>query len=67
MIMVKPALLKTVSLLIPHDPSVFLQDVFGFTEPIAHLILGTVIGIYAPIALYKICQRSRLRYIFRLA
>ncbi|MFP5268671.1 acyltransferase family protein [Coleofasciculus sp.] len=46
---------------------IFLQYVLGFIEPIAHLILGTVIGIYAPIALYKICQGSRLRYIFRLA
>lgn len=45
---------------------IFLQYVFGFTNPIAHLILGTAIGIYAPIALYRICQPSRLRYMFRL-
>lgn len=46
---------------------ILLQHFFGVTEPIAHLILGTSIGIYAPIALYRICQRSWLRYIFRLA
>ena len=45
---------------------IFLHYFFGFTEPITHLILGTVIGIYAPIALYRICQRNRLQYMFRL-
>jgi len=45
---------------------ILLQYVFGFTNPIAHLIIGTAIGIYVPIALYRICQRSWLRYMFRL-
>ena len=43
-----------------------LQHVFGFTEPMTHLILGTGVGIYAPIALETICQRIKFRYMFTL-
>lgn len=43
-----------------------LYKVFGFSEPLTHLILGTAIGIYAPIALEMLCQKIRFRYMFTL-
>lgn len=45
---------------------ILLQKVLGITEPIAHLFLGTMVGIYVPIAFYIICQRIGFRYMFRL-
>ncbi|HBW87521.1 MAG TPA: acyltransferase, partial [Cyanobacteria bacterium UBA11149] len=45
---------------------ILLQKVLGITEPIAHLFLGTMVGIYLPIALNIICQRIGFRYMFRL-
>jgi hypothetical protein len=43
-----------------------LQRLFGFTEPFLHLMLGTAIGIYAPIAFEQICRRIRFPYMFTL-
>ncbi|NES80202.1 MAG: acyltransferase [Moorea sp. SIO2B7] len=43
---------------------IVLQKFFGFVEPITHVVLGTAIGIYAPILLVMICQRIGFRYMF---
>ena len=45
---------------------IVLQKVCGFKEPIAHLVVGTAVGIYAPIALKTICHRIGFRYMFTL-
>lgn len=46
---------------------IVLQKLFGFVEPVPHLILGTIIGIYAPIGLALICHRIGFRYLFTFA
>ena len=43
-----------------------LQKIFGFTEPVMHFVLGTAIGIYAPIALSLICSKLKFQYMFTL-
>lgn len=45
---------------------IFLQKALGFTEPITHVVLGIIIGIYAPIALSNISQKLSLKYLFTL-
>ncbi len=45
---------------------IVLQKVLGFTEPVMHLLLGTAIGIYAPIALWAICAKLGFQYMFTL-
>jgi fucose 4-O-acetylase-like acetyltransferase len=45
---------------------IVLQKIFNFTEPITHILLGTIIGIYAPIALDTICRRVGFKYMFTL-
>lgn len=45
---------------------IVLQKAFRLQEPIAHLILATAIGIYAPIALEAICQKVGFPYLFTL-
>ncbi|WP_009631151.1 acyltransferase family protein [Synechocystis sp. PCC 7509] len=41
-----------------------LQKLFGITEPAAHIILGTVVGIYAPIAIDWLCRQVKFSYLF---
>lgn len=43
-----------------------LQKLLGVSEPVTHLVLGTVIGLYAPIALNQICQRIGFKHMFSL-
>ncbi|MFN6462010.1 MAG: acyltransferase family protein [Nostoc sp. DedVER02] len=43
-----------------------LYKIFNFTEPITHIVLGTIIGLYAPIALAIICRRVGFKYMFTL-
>lgn len=43
-----------------------LQKLLGFEQPLAHLVLGIAVGIYAPIALAIICQRIGFQYMFTL-
>jgi fucose 4-O-acetylase-like acetyltransferase len=43
-----------------------LQKIFNFTEPITHIVLGIIIGLYAPIALAIICRRVGFKYMFTL-
>ena len=43
-----------------------LQKIFGFSEPFTHIMLGTIAGIYAPIALDQLCNKLRFRYMFTL-
>ncbi|MBD2605306.1 acyltransferase [Scytonema hofmannii FACHB-248] len=43
-----------------------LQKIFGLTEPVMHLVLGTAIGIYAPIALSLICSKLNFQDMFIL-
>lgn len=43
-----------------------LQKLFGFREPAIHFLLGTAIGIYAPIALSVICSKLGFKYMFTL-
>ena len=45
---------------------ILLQKLLGITDLSAHIILGTAVGIYAPIALAIICQRLEMMYIFTL-
>ena len=45
---------------------ILLQNVFDFTNPFLHIILGTILGIYAPIALNWVCQRGKFPYLFVL-
>lgn len=45
---------------------ILLHKFLGFSEPIAHLVLGTAIGIYGPIALNMICQKIKFKYMFVL-
>jgi fucose 4-O-acetylase-like acetyltransferase len=45
---------------------IVLQKLFGFTEPVMHFLLGTVIAIYAPIILSVICSKLGFQYIFTL-
>lgn len=46
---------------------IILQKVFGYADPIPHLILGTLIGIYAPILLALVCKRFGFSYMFTFA
>ncbi|WGV27794.1 acyltransferase family protein [Halotia branconii] len=43
-----------------------IQKIFGITDPVIHFILGTTIGIYAPIALIMICSKLEFPYMFTL-
>ncbi len=45
---------------------IVLSKGFGVNEPIAHILLGVIISIYAPIALTNICQKLNLQYLFTL-
>ncbi|MBH8553904.1 acyltransferase [Nostocaceae cyanobacterium CENA357] len=45
---------------------IVIQKIFGVTEPVIHFILGTTIGIYAPIALSMICLKLEFPYMFTL-
>jgi fucose 4-O-acetylase-like acetyltransferase len=44
-----------------------LQTIFGFSEPLLHFVIGTGVGIYAPILLAYICQRIGAPYAFTLS
>lgn len=43
---------------------ILLQKIFGFTEPSAHIFLGTITGIYVPIAICWFCEQVKFRYLF---
>lgn len=43
---------------------VLLQNLFNFTNPFIHITLGTILGIYAPIALNWLCQQGKFPYLF---
>lgn len=43
---------------------ILLQKLFGVTEPSTHIILGTMVGIYAPIALDWLCKQGNFPYLF---
>ncbi|MEL6581012.1 MAG: acyltransferase [Cyanobacteria bacterium J06621_12] len=38
----------------------------GINDPIIHLILGTMVGIYVPIWLHRCCQQVGFKYLFTL-
>ncbi|MEM6614199.1 MAG: acyltransferase family protein, partial [Cyanobacteria bacterium P01_C01_bin.72] len=38
----------------------------GIDDPMIHLILGTMVGIYVPIGLYRCCQQLGFKYLFTL-
>jgi hypothetical protein len=46
---------------------IVLQKAFGFSGPLFHFVLGTGVGIYAPILLAYICQRIGVPYAFTLS
>jgi len=46
---------------------IVLQKAFGFSGPLLHFVLGTGVGIYAPILLAYICQRIGVPYAFTLS
>ena len=43
---------------------IIIQKIFGTTEPFTHVFLGTVMGIYIPIAIYWFCGKVKFRYLF---
>ena len=43
---------------------ILLQKFLGFTEPCTHIVLGTIAGIYAPIALDWLCRQVKFPYLF---
>lgn len=45
---------------------IVLQKFLNLSDPSLHIILGTAVGIYAPIALAMICQRQGIKYAFTL-
>ncbi|KAF3890954.1 acyltransferase [Tolypothrix bouteillei VB521301] len=45
---------------------IFLQKMFHISEPIVHLLIGTYVGIYGPIAFSKICSKLGFQYMFKL-
>lgn len=45
---------------------IVLQKGLGWSEPITHLALGILIGIYGPITLSYLCQKFDFKYLFTL-
>ena len=45
---------------------IFLQKFLGVIDPVIHLILGIMIGIYVPIALQIISSKLKFKYMFTL-
>lgn len=43
---------------------ILLQSLLDFTDPYIHIVLGTIVGIYAPIALNWVCQQVQFPYLF---
>ncbi len=43
-----------------------LQQVFQISEPITHLIIGIIAGIYIPILLDRFCRKIGFNYLFTL-
>jgi fucose 4-O-acetylase-like acetyltransferase len=43
---------------------IMLQKLFGITEPLLHIFLGTILGIYVPIAIDWLCKQVKFRYLF---
>lgn len=43
---------------------IILQKLFGITEPFTHIFLGTMAGIYVPIAINWCCGQLKFRYLF---
>lgn len=43
---------------------ILLQKIFSITEPSAHIFLGTIAGIYVPIAICWFCEQVKFRYLF---
>ncbi len=43
---------------------ILLQKLFGTTEPFIHILLGTMAGIYAPIAIDWLCRQLKFPYLF---
>jgi fucose 4-O-acetylase-like acetyltransferase len=43
---------------------IFLQKIFGVTEPFTHIILGIMIGLYAPIVLNNLAIKLKFPYMF---
>ncbi len=43
---------------------IVIQKIFGFTEPSVHIFLGTIMGIYVPIAICWFCEQVKFRYLF---
>ena len=45
---------------------IVLQKLFGTTEPFIYIFLGTIAGIYVPIAIDWLCRQVKFRYLFTL-
>ena len=43
---------------------ILLQKILKINDPSLHLLLGTAVGIYAPIALTLFCRRFGFKYMF---
>lgn len=43
---------------------ILLQKIFGTTELSTHILLGTMAGIYAPIAIDWLCRQLKFPYLF---
>ncbi|GAB4140645.1 MAG: acyltransferase [Cyanobacteria bacterium J069] len=45
---------------------IFLQKGLGVSNPIVHVVLGTIAGIYGSLLLYRFCAKVNVPYLFRL-
>ncbi|MGD1874962.1 MAG: acyltransferase family protein [Mastigocoleus sp.] len=45
---------------------IVLQKLIGFTEPVIHFLIGSIISIYAPIILSILCKKNNIYYLFTL-
>lgn len=45
---------------------IVLQKLFGITEPFIYIFVGTIAGIYVPIAIDWLCRQVKFRYLFTL-
>lgn len=43
---------------------IIIQNIFGTIEPFTHIFLGTIVGIYVPIAINWFCGQVEFRYLF---
>jgi hypothetical protein len=46
---------------------IVLQKVFDWTNPLLHLVIGVIVGLYAAVLFTYLCQRTGVSYVFTLS